>query len=607
MGVSVARQFNLDKRNEAIYQALQGGSEVMTVASQYRLSKRTIRDINRRMGDRYAGVVVAENGNGKKAGFGELGISGLKRDGYGYIHEEFLAELRTPRQRYKVFEEMRQNSPIVAALLLAIALPIRKAEWRIEGEEGDERVDFLEGARLDMAHSWNDHITEALTMLPFGFAPFEIVYKKRQGDSGETSSQFNDGKIGWRKLAFRSQDSLLRWLIDDNGSLRGFAQQAWPDFKVREMPIEKMLLYRTTTEKGNPEGTSILRPAYVPYYYAKNLQAIEAIGVERDLAGLPMIKMPENAATEKGSTDLSKAEEIVRRVRQDEAAGAVIPFGWDLSLLASPGSKQIKSGEIIDRYNKQIALAGLAQFLMLGLDKVGSYALSKDKTDFFLMAVSAFADQISETFNQYAIPRLLKLNGMDTEDAPGLTHGALNAPDITQISDFLQKVGLGGFIQPDDDIEKWLRQQVNAPELTDEIIAERKAKPKPPVLPPGQPGQPGQPPNGGQPPTPPMPGMGPNEADKAAADAMNEMMKKMSLRQQITLFSADGRQAHDRIKGMPDAKLRQRVQQTSKGLTALNQKLVGQALKGLKSITDEEWQKAVEADAEKARANGSRP
>ncbi len=583
MGISATKAGILEQRNQTIYQALQDGSDMGKLASQFRLSERTVRDINRRMTDRYAGA------NGKRPpAFGEMGLTGLKQS-WGYIYEEFLSELNSPAKRYKIFNEMRHNSPVAAALLLAIELSVRRVEWHIEGDEDDERVEFIEGARNDTSHSWNDHISEALTMLPFGFSAFEIVYKRRQGDAGETSSRFNDGKIGWRKFAFRSQDSLYRWQFDENGGLMGFDQQAWNDYKIRPIPIEKMVLYRTTTEKGNPEGRSILRPGYVPYYYAKNLQAIEAIGAERDLAGLPMIKMPEGADTSAGSTDLENAEKIVRRVRNDEQAGAVIPPGWEFSLLSSPGSKQVKVGEIIERYNKQIALSALAQFLLLGMDQVGSYSLSKDHSDFFLMAVGAFADIIAETFNTYAIPRLLKLNGMDVTAAPQLVHGQLGAPDIQQIADFIQKVAGPGFIQPDDEIEKWLRGLVNAPELTDETIQareEREAKSSKPE--PGQPGQ--QPIQDGA----PLPD----------GQMMDEMLKTMSIKQQVARFSASANGVRAAIKQMPDDRTRKAILSGSKRLSAVNQNIMKAKLAALKAITDEEWQRAVDADAHKERIQG---
>jgi len=591
VGVTAVRQATREQRNEAIYRSIQGGTDTRALAEQYRLSERTIRSISQRMSDKYA------NGNGqeKSAGaFGEIGRAGLK-EARGYIFEEFLTELNSPQKRYKLFNEMRQNSPIVAAMLSAIELSVKGVEWHVEGE--DERTEFVEGAFDDMSHSRAEHISEALTMLAFGFAPFEIVYKRRSGENAEVPSKFNDGKIGWRKFAFRSQDSLRNWDIDqETGSLHGMYQQAWNDYKLRHIPIEKMLIYRTTSELGNPEGRSLLRPAYVPYYYVKNLQAVEAIGAERDLAGLPVIKMPEQANTDTGSTDLANAEQIVRRVRQDEQAGAVIPFGWEFTLLSSPGSKQVDIGAMIERYEKRMAMVVMAQFLMLGMDKVGSYSLSKDHSDFFLMSIGAIADIIAETFNKYAIPRLLKLNGMSTIDAPKLTHGTPSEPDVTVIGEFLSKMASAGFILPDDEFEKWLRGLVNAPELTQEMIDEReeKAKAAPPPPPQTVPGQ-----------EPGNSGIGEKPGDgEIMGDGESEMLKKMSLRDQVARYRTGGNDIRARIRSIEDGRTRRAILNGSKALSELNGDLMKQRLDALKGITDEEWQKAVEADRKKEGIQG---
>src|SRR3990167_7224097 len=250
------------------------------------------------------------------ARMGEIGDTGLM-SWSGVIQEDFLRELRGI-QAYKRYDEMRRNSPIIGAMLLSIEQAIRSIDWTfvvgdVTEEEAaqDDRVKFLTEVRDKMSHSWNDHITEALTMLPFGYAPFEIVYQRDES-----------GRITWRKFAFRGQDTLSRWEMDANGGLVGFWQQAPPTYQPTMIPIEKMVLYRIRVEKNNPEGRSMLRTAWIPYYYAKNIMQIEAIGVERDLAGLPKIVLPQSADTTESSTsDQGKAEKLVRRIRNDEEAG----------------------------------------------------------------------------------------------------------------------------------------------------------------------------------------------------------------------------------------------------------------------------------------------
>jgi hypothetical protein len=393
------------------------------------------------------------------ATMGEQGTTGLNQ-WQGRIQEDFLRELHG-REGYKRYSEMRLNSAVVGALLLAIEQAIRGVTWTFTVEDSDEsdsdpRVALLNEALKNCRHSMNDHITEALTMLPFGFAPFELVYERTA-----------DGRIMWKKFAFRSQDTVLNWLFDekDSGEMVGFVQQAPPRYNTVTIPIDKLILYRTRVEKNNPEGRSILRTAWVSFYYEKNIRQIEAIGIERDLAGLPVIKLPPGADTTESAsdtTDYGRASKLVRNIRQDEQAGVVLPDGWELELLSTGGSRQFDTDTIINRYRTDILMSALAQFLMLGQEGVGSLALSSDQTDFFTMSVNAVADIIAETLTKFAIPRLLKLNGMDATGVK-LEHTPAGDVDLVALSDFLQKVGAMITWTPDD--EAWLRGAAKLPEM----------------------------------------------------------------------------------------------------------------------------------------------
>jgi hypothetical protein len=155
------------------------------------------------------------------------------------------------------------------------------------------------------------------------------------------------------------------------------------------------------------------------------------------------------------------AHKLVRNVRNDEQAGIVLPFGWEFELVSTGGSRQFDTDKIVQRYEKRMLMAALAQFIMLGQDGVGSLALSKDMSDFFTMAVNAMADIISETFTKHAIPRLLKLNGYDAEGVC-LEHTLAGDVDIAALVDAIQKAG--AYITWDAADELWLRQTIGMPE-----------------------------------------------------------------------------------------------------------------------------------------------
>lgn len=398
------------------------------------------------------------------AKFNEIGSTGLAEFN-GTIQDEFLRELRG-KEGYKRFDEMRRNSPIVGAALLAVENLIRQISWDFTSDdENDVRVEFLDEAREGMSHSWNDHIIESLTMLPFGFSPFEIVYKRD-----------DKGRITWRKFAPRGQDTVYQWLFDADKGLSGLKQMAPPTYKVAELPIEKLLIYRTRVERGNPEGRSMLRTAWIPYYYAKHIQQIEAIGIERDLAGLPVITLPKGATTDDTDTsDLGKARIIVRNVRNDEQAGIVLPSpDWVFELASTGGSRAFNTDDIIRRYESRILMSFLAQFIMLGQNSVGTQGLSKDQSDFFSMAVDAVADIIADTFTHYAIPKLLKLNGMEPAGVR-LEHTPVGDTNKTMILEMVSR--LGELVTWDAEEEVWLRGTLGLPEKdVDTVRASREQK-----------------------------------------------------------------------------------------------------------------------------------
>ena len=199
--------------------------------------------------------------------FREVGQTGLRQFS-GWVREEFLQVL-TGRQGAQKYREMMDNSATIGGLLFAIQSTMKKVEWRVQPDEdaksgaGQEDCDFLHSCMDDMSSDWNTTIGEILSMLPFGFHFAEIVYKKRLGrtpgiDPSKPwddlpSSNYEDGKIGWRRLPGRSQDTIIKWFFDENGTTKGVTQQPWVG-PIIDIPIEKGLLFRPLHYKQNPEG-----------------------------------------------------------------------------------------------------------------------------------------------------------------------------------------------------------------------------------------------------------------------------------------------------------------------------------------------------------------
>ena len=419
--------------------------------------------------------------------FREYGKTGLFRFDTGWIYEEFLRELQG-RKGIEVYKEMSENDDIIGAILFATEMLMRQSKWSIQ-EAGTEQADldaaeFVRTCMDDMEETWSDFISEVLSFLTYGWSYHEIVYKRRMGRSKnpETNSKYTDGLIGWRKLPIRSQDTLWEWKYDEKDNLIGLVQCAPPLYEQVFIPIEKALHFKTKSRKGNPEGRSVLRNCYRNWYFKRRIQEIEGIGIERDLAGLPVLEAPEGVDiwSDEYAAELAKAERIVRSVRRDEREGIVLGNGWKFSLTSTGGRRQFDTNQIIERYDTRMAMTVLADFVLLGHQAVGSFALSSDKTELFGVALGAFLDLICEVFNNQAIPRLIDINGehfAGITDYPILTHGDIETQDLGQLGEFVSKmVGIGA-ITPDESMEDYLRLAADLPERDPETAYMGNQKP----------------------------------------------------------------------------------------------------------------------------------
>ena len=417
--------------------------------------------------------------------FVEIGATGLRRWG-GQVDEEFLPQLRGVRA-VKTFKEMRENDPVVGAVVFAVDMLLRQISWRTEPYSQDledlQAEELVKTAMEDMSHTWEDLISEILSMLVFGWSWHEIVYKRRVGDvrNPQFRSKHNDGLIGWRKMPIRSQDTLQDWIFDDDGGVQAMKQLAPPDYTQCEIPIAKSLLFRTVSHKNNPEGRSILRNSYRPWYYKKRMEEIEGIGIERDLAGLPVAYVPAEMMVPSASDDDKATVELfkkmVRNVRRDEQEGLVLPLDYDdngnqlytFELLNSGGTRAINIDGAITRYEQRIAMTILADFILLGHEQTGSYALSVNKTGIFRTALSSWAENIAETFNRHAIPRLFDLNGWPIKNYPKIIPGEVDPPDLGELGQFIQQMTAAGMtLFPDPDLEASIRDWAKLPEKSEE-------------------------------------------------------------------------------------------------------------------------------------------
>ena len=410
--------------------------------------------------------------------YGEVGVTGIRQFG-GIIQEEFRPELQGVRGR-AIYREMTTNDDTIGGMKFIIERMLLSATWKVEpgtGRDAAQAADLIESCMSDMSSPWQDMIAEILSFLTFGWSYFEIVPKRRLGptDDPTTNSKFKDQLVGWRKIAPRGQETLDRWEFDKEGGMQGMWQRRPDNGEVILLPIDRCLHFSTQGASGNPEGVSLYRNAYRPWLFKKTIEEVEAIGVERDLAGIPEYQVTDptfnlwDANNEEMVKLLAYLEQAVQRIRQDATTGLVTPYGLKFNLVGSPGSKQFNTGDIVKRHNWGILRTVLAQFLELGMTGTGALATAKSHRDTFLMSLSGWLFKIAGTFNAFAIPRLLARNPRIIIDTPPTFRTSnIRQPDIADIADPLSKLIAAAAIIPDRPLEIWLRETASAPPKEEE-------------------------------------------------------------------------------------------------------------------------------------------
>jgi hypothetical protein len=397
-----------------------------------------------------------------------LGVAGDNTHNGQIRSDEFLPELRGSKAIRK-YREMRDNDATIGAVMYSVEQILRDVELTVKPVDDTPaakvEADFVASVLDDMDHTLDDHVAEALSYLSYGFGWFEVIYKRRVGPnerSDKKHSKYTDGRLGVKKIASRAPWTINKFDVNQKtGEVLGIEQSVGLMNGRNYIPLNKSIYYRTTSLNGDPSGRSILRNAYTSYEYLNNLQSIEAIAVERELAGIPVARIPAEYLS--GDASVAQAgfvhdlQQILRDVKFNEQGYIVLPSDTypdkdgapsstrlvDIELMASNGKRNIDINPIVSRYQHDIARSVLSEFLLLGTSG-GSYALSKSKTDLFLRALESYIQAIVDVLNKQLVERLWQLNGLNYSLMPTIVAGDVAPHDLREVSSFLRNLNGAG-------------------------------------------------------------------------------------------------------------------------------------------------------------------
>jgi len=306
------------------------------------------------------------------------------------------------------------------SILRVMSLPLRTAPLSFrptegEGSDGEEEREFLEDVFTLPPHRGGMTTPMSMVLAHFsraladGFAVFEKVWQVGP-----------EGNITLRKLAPR-EATTISFILDDNGGLKAVRQVAnWKGRRVDvEIPAEKILVWTAQHEANAWYGESYLEPAYSHYVTKQKLYVLANMGYAFHAVPGRLGTVPANAS----AAEKRNFREQLARMATNTAM--TMPQGWLVEEFGGKGSMP-DFLKMIDHHDGLMAKSVLANFLQLatGTDS-GSWALSKDQSDLFTLALETILEEWSNAFTFYAVPQLVDFN-FTSRAYPDLSIGPLS-------------------------------------------------------------------------------------------------------------------------------------------------------------------------------------
>lgn len=402
-----------------------------------------------------------------------LGTSGTDISGNRFF-EEYLTAL-TQTGAPDIWDEMRRSDDQIIMLLRVVKNPIMSARWFIspadDSDEAQKQADlithilFSDMGTEDHPKTFEKFKREALSSIEFGYSLFEITNKIVLDDP-----EFG-AYIGLKGLDWRSPKTIEEWYISKGGELEQ-VRQIDSSQRAQDVFIPgKFLLHIAAEMEGdNYEGISMLRPIYGNWLRKDIMRKLQMIGIERGATGVPIGVIPQGQLNSSSQTAL---EDSLSRFVSHEKQWLTVPEGFKIdSLKIEHDAQKVQSA--IEAENIGMAKSFLANFMELGLNGTGSYALGTDLSDIFLAGIEVYAEAIKSPLNTKLIPTLIKQNFGPQPKYPELKIEGINDKAGKEFAEVLGLLKTNGLIQVTDRLREVIHKRYNLPDFDPNVIEEEE-------------------------------------------------------------------------------------------------------------------------------------
>jgi len=395
-----------------------------------------------------------------KIDYTEHGTPGLEAN-FGFITQAYNTDLTWPTVQ-PLFSRLRRSDPemtIVRNLFLTLARELQMS-WSVPQEYQDNKaaqdaVEFGNSVLEDLDGGQDRFIETLVSHVPFmGWGWWDAVPCVRSpewkppDDDNWRSSQ-TDGKIGFRRFAWRDTSSFKQWDIEDKtGRLFGMVQHDFPNIAIT-LPLDRSI-HITFGDSNNPEGLSPLEAVWRLERIKYGLEVVHGIGSEHAAGYLDITA--EDKLSDADKVEVKAAARAI--LTAQEGNYAAWPKGVkgeikDISFSAGPAIL-----EAIRYYGILKLMVFSAQYVALSsISGAGSYAAGQDSSAMFMMFFNAMVEGFVNQLDRQIGPRLFEQYNQfpGLEVRPKLMVNKLEKEiELDKMSTFLQAFKLVSDLTEDD-------------------------------------------------------------------------------------------------------------------------------------------------------------
>ena len=416
--------------------------------------------------------------------FKEIGTSGLKQYS-GFVEEAYSTELRWPSVQ-PLYSRLRRSDPEISTVRQVFTSLARgcSIDWQLPDEpnEADKAAaEFAQQAIDDMEGGPGRFLETLVSHVPFmGWGWWEVLpgvrnpnWRPPEGDPWR--SEYDDGRIGIRRLAWRDTSSFSGWVFSDSGRLEGMVQMDFPNPTVT-LPLDGSM-HITFGDADNPEGLSPLEAVWRLERLKYGLEVVQGIGFEHT-AGILKI-MAEQGLT---ANDKVEVQRVARAAMTAQEGNYIaLPKGIEAEFLDVNFTAAGAILEAIRYYGLLKLQVFLSQWVAIASTAGGgAYSAMSDASSMFMTIFNAmmegFAGQIDDQIGR----RLFEWNNF-----PGMTKRPRLV--ITPIEKTISLGELGSLLGPlknaiplgDEDFIAIRQKTGFLPETLPEVEEEPEPEPEP--------------------------------------------------------------------------------------------------------------------------------